>query len=141
MQLEQKEIGYLLKQITEKIKVDADSSLKARNLTLSQVRVLECVFAAGGSATQKFIEESLDVSHPTVVGLITRMEKNGYLHCYVDERDKRNKIAALTPRAEAAFVEIRHDIASLEEKLVKGMDARSRSELHRLLEQIYHNLT
>ena len=69
------------------------------------------------------------------------MEKNGYLHCYVDERDKRNKIAALTPRAEAAFVEIRHDIASLEEKLVKGMDARSRSELHRLLEQIYHNLT
>ena len=41
MQLEQKEIGYLLKQITEKIKVDADSSLKARNLTLSQVRVLE----------------------------------------------------------------------------------------------------
>lgn len=68
-------IGYLLKQITDKLKMSADAFFKEKNLTFAQVRVLEYVMGKGGNTTQKFIEEYLDVSHPTVAGIVSRMEK------------------------------------------------------------------
>ena len=97
----QKDIGYLIKNINDKLKVKADADLKNSNLTLAQSRVLAFLDSRGGQATQKEIEVYLEVSHPTVVGIISRMEQNGHLRCRVDETDKRNKIVALTEQAKA----------------------------------------
>ena len=72
-------IGYQFKIIDEKIKVRADEDLKRHDLTLMQTRVLGFLAEVGGQATQKEIEDDLEVSHPTVVGLVFRMEQKGFL--------------------------------------------------------------
>ena len=75
------DVGYLIKSINDKLKVRADAELKKYHLTMSQSRVLIYLRSRGGQATQKEIETFLDVAHPTVVGLVSRMEQNGYVTC------------------------------------------------------------
>lgn len=135
-------VGYLMKQITDKIKAaaDADTDLKNRNLTLSQVRVLEYISSKGGSVTQKSIEEYLDVSHPTVVGIVARLEKNGYLICYSDKTDRRNKIVAMTERSARVIHEVQRKVAAQEEKLLQGLSAEEIEQLQRLLNTILKNV-
>ena len=54
--MEEKDIGYLIKNINDKLKVKADADLKHSNLTLAQSRVLAFLDRRGGQATQKEIE-------------------------------------------------------------------------------------
>lgn len=133
-------IGYLLKQITDKIKASADADLKCRNLTLSQVRVLEYVSNKGGKVTQKSIEEYLNVSHPTVVGIVSRMEKNGYLLSYTDKDDRRNKIVEMTDRAAYISHEMQNEILSQEARLLQGLTEEEIESLHRMLHIIFKNI-
>ncbi len=133
-------IGYLLKQITDKIKMSADASFKEKNLTLAQVRVLEYVMSKGGKTTQKSIEDYLDVSHPTVVGIVSRMEKKGYLVCHIDKDDKRNKIVEITRLAAFIPHELEEERIAQEEKLLKGLTKEEVEELYRMLCMIHKNV-
>lgn len=127
-------VGYLFKQITDKMKLSADASFKEKKLTFTQARVLEYVIGKGGSTTQKSIEEYLDVSHPTVVGIVSRLEKNGYLLCHIDKEDKRNKIVEITKQAVLVAHELDEGRIAQEEKLLKGL---TKEETDKLIEMLY----
>lgn len=133
-------VGYLMKQITDKMKASADADLKEKKLTLSQIRVLEYISGKGGAVTQKSIEEYLGVSHPTVVGIVSRMEKNGYLVCYLDKDDKRNKIVKFTEKAALMAKEMGGQIASQDEKLLRGLTEEEIESLYRMLHIICKNV-
>ncbi|MBD5490375.1 MAG: MarR family transcriptional regulator [Lachnospiraceae bacterium] len=133
-------VGYLMKQIIDKHKVSVDASFKSRNLTLSQARVLQYISDKGGRVAQKSIEEHLDVSHPTVVGIVSRMEKNGYLHCYTDEEDRRNKMVEMTERAVRLSHEMQNEVASYEEELLRGLTKEEIESLYRMLDIMYKNV-
>ena len=136
----QKDIGYLIKNINDKLKVKADADLKHNKLTLAQSRVLAFLDSRGGQATQKEIEVYLEVSHPTVVGIISRMEKNGHLRCRVDETDKRNKIVALTEQAKALGEEMEQRILANEKMLLASLSEADIKKLKKMLLIIYNNL-
>ena len=136
----QKDIGYLIKNINDKLKVKADADLKHSKLTLAQSRVLNFLDSQGGQATQKEIEVYLEVSHPTVVGIISRMEQNGHLKCWVDETDKRNKIVAMTEQAKALGKEMEQQILSNEKKLLASLSEDDIKKLKQMLLTMYNNL-
>lgn len=136
----QKDIGYLIKNINDKLKVRADADLKQRNLTLAQSRVLAFLDGRGGQATQKEIEVFLEVSHPTVVGIISRMEKNGHLECWIDENDKRNKIVSLTQEAKALGKEMKQQLLANEKMLLSSFSEEDVEKLKQMLLTIYNNL-
>lgn len=136
----QKDIGYLIKNINDKLKVKADADLKHSNLTLAQSRVLAFLDSRGGQATQKEIEVYLEVSHPTVVGIISRMEQNGHLKCWVDETDKRNKIVALTDQAKALRKDMEQRLLANEKKLLASLSEDDIKKLKQMLLTMYNNL-
>lgn len=138
--MQQKDIGYLIKNINDKLKVKADADLKHSNLTLAQSRVLAFLDSRGGQATQKEIEVYLEVSHPTVVGIISRMEQNGHLQCWIDETDKRNKIVALTEQAKALGEEMKQRILANEKMLLASLSEADIKKLKQMLLTIYNNL-
>lgn len=138
--MEEKDIGYLIKNINDKLKVKADADLKHSNLTLAQSRVLAFLDSRGGQATQKEIEVYLEVSHPTVVGIISRMEQNGHLRCWVDKTDKRNKIVALTEQAKALGEEMEQRILADEKMLLASLSEADIKKLKQMLLIIYNNL-
>ena len=89
--MSQEKIGYLVKRLSNRMSVVVDASLKKHDLTFSQIRVLDFIYEHGGEVNQKEIEEFLNVSHPTVVGLVGRLEHNGFIFSRVDEEDRRSK--------------------------------------------------
>ena len=138
--MRKRDIGYLIKNINDKLKAKADADLKHYNLTLAQSRVLTFLHFNGGQATQKEIEVFLDVSHPTVVGIVSRMEQNGHVISWIDENDKRNKIVKLTEAAEALSMDMEHDISENERKMLASVSAEDIEQLRELLLAVYKNL-
>ena len=87
----------------------------------------------------KQIEDALDVAHPTVVGLVGRLESAGFIECCVDENDRRYKHIRLLPKAYAIEQEIRQDRKRSEQILTAGMSPEEAGQLCRLLERVYAN--
>lgn len=133
-------IGYQFKIIHEKIKLRADADLKRHDLTLTQTRVLGFLAEMGGQATQKEIEDDLQVSHPTVVGLVSRMEQKGFLVTRPEPMDRRNKLVTLTDRAIKLDQEIDLTVEQQDAELLQGFTEQEKEELMRFLTRIIHNL-
>ena len=134
------DVGYLIKSINDKLKVRADAGLKQYHLTISQSRVLVYLRSRGGQATQKEIETFLDVAHPTVVGIVSRMEQNGYVTCWACE-DGRNKYVRLTPQAEAIDKDMQQNMHANEEMLLAPLSLEERERLRDLLLTVAEHLT
>ncbi|MGM9521063.1 MAG: MarR family winged helix-turn-helix transcriptional regulator [Oscillospiraceae bacterium] len=135
-----KDVGYFIKNINDKLKVKADADLRNYNLTLAQSRVLAFLNSRGGKATQKEIEVFLEVSHPTVVGIVSRMEQNGHVISWIDATDKRNKIVKLTEQAEAMGMDMEQNILANEKKMLASLSDEDIENLRRMLMVIYKNL-
>ena len=134
------DVGYLIKSINDKLAARADAELKQFNLTMSQCRVFLYLSSRGGQATQKEIETFLDVAHPTVVGLVSRMEQNGYVICWPCE-DGRNKYVKLTPQAEAIDKDMQRNQLENEERLLAPLSPEDRERLRDLLLTVAEHLT
>lgn len=134
------DVGYLIKSINDKLAARADAELKQFNLTMSQCRVFLYLSSRGGQATQKEIEIFLDVAHPTVVGLVSRMEQNGYVTCWPCE-DGRNKYVKLTPQAEAIDKDMQRNQLENEERLLAPLSLEDRERLRDLLLTVAEHLT
>lgn len=135
-----KDIGYLIKNINDKLKVKADNQLKEYDLTMTQSRVFAFLESKNGLATQKEIEVFLDVSHPTVVGIVSRMEKKGYLRTWIDEEDKRNKMVQLTEKALGIGTNLKEDMQKNEQKLLSPLSNEEVKSLREILIKISNHL-
>ncbi len=133
------DVGYLIKSINDKMTVKVGAELKQYNLTMSQCRVFTYLGSRGGQATQKEIEVFLDVAHPTVVGIVSRMKQNGYVTCWTSE-DKRNKNVKLTPRAEAIGSDMQKKVQASEEMLLAPLSPENREHLRVLLSIVADHL-
>ena len=139
--MESREIGFLIKSINDKIKVKADADLKQHGLTFAQCRILGFLHERGGQATQKEIEDYFQIAHPTVVGLVGRMEKNGFVETWFDPADGRSKLVRTTKKAEQQGKDMEHFIHEQEIAMTAGLSPEEVSELKHMLEVIYHNMT
>lgn len=139
-QVDDRHIGYFFKMITDKLKVQADADLKQYGLTLTQSRVLAFLNEKGGQATQKEIEDFLECSHPTVVGVISRMERGGFVITWFDADDKRNKIVKLTEKAHSIGEAMETAIDQHDEKILRSLSNEQIDELEKTLRIIYRNL-
>lgn len=114
--------------------------LKKWGLTFSQAHVLKALFDAGGQTTQKEIEKELGVSHPTVSGLIHRLEKNGFVESRTDDKDRRNKIISITDHALRHRSEVMENRAKTDAVYLSGFSPEEIHELDRLLDRLYKNM-
>lgn len=135
-----KDVGYLIKNLNDKLKAKADADLKRYHLTFTQSRLLAYLREKGGQATQKEIELFLDVSHPTVVGIVSRMEQNGYVTTWIDEKDRRNKIVRFTERAKTIGADLERNMLENEKHLLAPLTAEEADRLKELLLSVYNHL-
>ena len=133
-------IGYFFKLIDNRLKANADAGLSKHGLTFAQSRILRFLAEHGGQATQKEIEDYAHVSHPTVVGIVTRMEQGGFLSTCADPADKRNKVVRLTDKAKDINLEIRRSIDNGERAMLRSFSEEEVEQLRRYLIRICENL-
>ena len=113
------DIGHLIKIVGERLKYQADIRLKESGLTMSQFQTMFFIHTHGGAVTQKEIETHLQVSHPTVVGIISRMEKKGFLTVEVNPDDHRGRIVRTTEKSDRFRDESIRQKRQAEQELVR----------------------
>ena len=138
--MEEQSISELIKSISAKMRTQADSEFKKHGLTFSQAQVLCFIKKQKGETTQRAIEAYLNVSHPTVVGLVTRLEKSGFVTCSRDDVDKRNKLVRLTDKAASIDKKLTKSKAEADRHLTESLTEKELSELTWLLKLVDSNL-
>lgn len=137
--MKKKSIGGIIKYISDKVRQKADNNLKDHNVTLSQVRVLNFLWRENGSCSQKQIEDFLQVSHPTVVGLVSRMEQSGYIQTSVSPDDKRNKIVTVTDSGMSLACELCRYMEDIDKRMLVGLTDEQQAQLADMLYIVAQN--
>ena len=134
------DIGYLLHKIHNKIRARIDARYKKYDLTFSQSQVLFQLRHEGGSMSQKDLQKRLKISHPTLTGLIKRLEAHDFISSAVDEKDRRNRIITVTQNADAFATELMHGRTETNRQMLKGFSEEEKKELEGYLQRIAMNL-
>lgn len=95
---------------------------RLRHLDLSQSQWLVLLKVPAGGLTQKVLADSVGVEGPTLVGLLDRLERNGWIERGVCEEDRRAKRVVLTPKAKKARAAVRKIASGLRRDVLAGID-------------------
>lgn len=135
------DIGFLIKRISDCIQKTANQHLKQFDLTLSQARILLYLRGRKGIKTsQKDIEDDFQVTHPTVIGILNRLEGKGFVKSEIDSEDKRVKNIYLTEKVTAVYSAMDDFEKTTEERLLQGLTNGRIQELRLLLKSVYKNI-
>ena len=135
------DIGFLIKKIQNAIRSEADNNMRSLDVTLPQTRVLSFLMhRERHTAPQKEIETFFCVTHPTMIGILHRLEAKGFVDVRVNREDKRMKDVALTEAGERAASLADCFRRKTEEAMTAGLSDGDRSQLVSLLGRVLDNL-
>lgn len=140
--MEKKEdLYFLLKLIGDAIETKANNQLKHYDMTLSQGRVLAYLYERRGEKTaQRELEDYFQVSHPTINGILKRLESKGYVQSEVDDLDKRVKNVYLSPDYLGKSLKATALQKEMEAIMTKGIPKNQVEEFRGMLYQMLVNL-
>ena len=134
--------GFYIKRISEYIESDANRALEQYGITCSQARVLSYLIKRQDKTTiQKDIENYYEIKHPTVIGILQRMEAKGLIVSSVDPSDKRQKIITLTDSAFELEKTIADHVEDAEQRMAEGMTKEELETIKQLLYKVYKNIS
>lgn len=131
-------IGFYMKKINDYILADANEQLKKLDLTYSQMHILIYIIRNGGSdVRQKDILHYFNISHPTVVGLLKRMERKGLISIKSDPGDRRGNCVTALPKAMGILNGLKDGQKHVDRLLTKNLSKEQETELKEILRIIY----
>lgn len=111
--------GLLAKQLHRLADGILAQAMAERGLTPAQAHILGyLVHHRQDLPCQKDVEECFGLSHPTVSGILSRLEDKGFLEVLPDREDHRKKRLRATDKAAECHEGIRNDIENMEKRLV-----------------------
>lgn len=127
----------LLHWCTDQIMNDA---LAKMDLTASQGRIMGYLVRQPQPPCARDIEEHFHLSHPSVSGTLTRLEKKGFIAFHPDEFDRRCKRIHVLPKGIECHERLEQVIRGIEQQVVSGFTADEQSEFSRLLDRSIQNM-
>lgn len=137
-----KRLGFQFKQIHDAVEASANKELKEHDITFSQMGILCYLFShKGENINPKDIEEHFNLSHPTVVGMLKRLENKGFIISNVSNKDRRCKVITLTDKATKVEEIMEEHKQLINTHITKGMNEEQVKLLQELLEIVIDNLS
>lgn len=134
-------LGVYFKKINNAIIQDANAQMKKWDITFSQAELLFYLLKRHDKeTTSRDIERRFNLKHPTVVGLLQRMEKKGLVHMETSAADHRRKNIILSEKAYAFGRELQRTRQELEERFYRGLTPEQHAQLRELLELVYQSI-
>ncbi|MBP3361352.1 MAG: MarR family transcriptional regulator [Clostridia bacterium] len=132
------EIGFYLKRINDFLLASANEHLKSLGLTFSQFHILLYILhGTDATVLQKEIEQYFRLKHPTVVGLLKRMEKKELIRVEVNPEDRRGNLVIALPKGINVGNEMRKGRNYANDILTRDLDEKQKNDLKELLKIIY----
>ena len=138
--IEENDVGALLKRLSDGLKVYADEALKEFGITFSQARIMMFIVEQGGEVTQKELEEFLQVSRPTIIGTVSRLEKKGYVESYIDKERHGKKTIRISDWVREKAGDMDGNRLRFEEILLKGFSTEEEKRLKEYLKRMHENV-
>ena len=136
-------IGGLLKKAFLLHGQNINEKLKEYDLTMSQLDVLILVSLANEKKqlnNQRDIEKKLDLTNPTVTGLINRLEAKGLIERHECLQDRRIKYLYVSGKANQINDDMKRIFSQSDTIALKGFNEDEKRELKNYLLRMIENL-
>jgi MarR family transcriptional regulator for hemolysin len=130
-------IGPLLHGTARAWRLKLDERLKPMGLSQAKWRTLLHLSVASDALTQAEIAARLGVEEPSVVTLLHRLEKEGWVVRRGSPHDRRCKMVLLGQRAQDVISQISAEAEKLRRELMENISAADLRTCMRVLTQIY----
>lgn len=115
-------------------------ALAQMELTASQGRIMGYLAHQKTPPCARDIEETFQLSHPTVSGILSRLEKKGFIAFTADEEDRRCKRICIQPKGQELTALMERTILNTEHRLVQGFTPEEQAQFEALLERAILNM-
>jgi MarR family transcriptional regulator for hemolysin len=128
--------GPLLGGTARAWRLKLDARLKPMGLSQAKWRTLLHLSRAPQPLTQSQIAERTGIEEPTLVTLLHRMEKDGWVVRKSSARDRRCKTVHLQPRTQRVINRINATALKLRHELIKDIPVREMQSCMRVLDEV-----
>ena len=133
--------GHLIRILhwcTDQTMTDALNKL---NLTAAQGRLMAFVVHRGEQPTYaKDVEAELHLTHPTVSGLLSRLEQKGFLELKTDPNDRRSRQIIISGKGLACHERMHAVITENESRIVQGFTQEEKTLFTQFLQRAIENV-
>lgn len=132
-------VGYWVCQASNVLQRAFNEELAPQGVTFRQAQVLSCL-ALEGRLSQTELADRMRIEPPTVVGILDRMERDGWIRRSGDATDRRRKLVEATPAAKPAWNKIVAAAKRVRSRATRGMTPTQLNQLKKLLNLVQTNL-
>lgn len=132
-------VGYWVCQASNVLQRAFNEELAPQGVTFRQAQVLSCL-ALEGRLSQTELADRMRIEPPTVVGILDRMERDGWIRRSGDATDRRRKLIEATAAAKPAWNKIVAAAKRVRSRATRGMTATQLTQLKKLLNLVQTNL-
>lgn len=136
-------IGFYLKATHNIIDKKLNEVLSKHGITRTQADILMYIKKKNKKnekVNQRDIEKAFDISNPTVVGILNRLEEKEYIKREIDLNDSRNKNIVISKKFNDIADRIKDLVDTRKEKFFKDFTSEEIETLNSLLSKFYNNL-
>ena len=112
--------GHYIKILHWQFEQTVSNALSEMDLTAAQGHIMGFLSHQKEPPCSRDIEEAFHLSHPTVSGLLSRLEKKGFIEFRPDPDDRRCKRISVLPKGHDGNETIHRIIQENEAKVVEG---------------------
>lgn len=116
-----------------------NDELAPQGITFRQTQVL-ALLSLMGPMSQADLAQKMEVEPPTLVGILDRMERDGWIRREACADDKRRKLVHPTKAAEPIWTKITAAARRIRTRATKGLSASQVGQLKEMLDTVRRNL-
>lgn len=133
-------MGYFFKTLVLSLEGRMNRQLQELDLTSAQGHIIGYLAHSERPPCARDLEQFFTLSHPTVSGLLSRMEAKGFVAVTPDPDDRRVKRIRLLEKGMACSRRIEASVKDNEETIVQGFTQEERALFADFLQRAIRNL-
>ena len=132
--------GYLLRILHRCTDLTMTGALETMELTAAQGRIMAFLAHQTQPPCPRDVEAEFQLSHPTVSGILSRLEQKGFLELRTDPEDRRCKRIYILPKGRQCHELMHSIILENEARIVSGFTPEEQAQFAALLQRAITNM-
>ena len=132
--------GYLLRMLHRCTDQTMTAALETMDLTASQGHIMAYLAHQKEPPCSRDIEEEFRLSHPTVSGLLQRLEQKGFIEQRSDPEDRRKKRIYVLEKGRQCHQLMHDTIEENERRIVRDFTPEEQAQFAALLQRAITNM-
>lgn len=135
-----RDIGFLLKQIGNRLEKNRNLQLREFDVTGAQMDFLLFLYHQEGQISQKDISDYFGICHTSAIDILKNLERKEFITRSVNPDNARYRCLALTPKGNQVINSLGSLIDHVEAALLAGFTAEEVDSLACYLQRVYENV-